>query len=83
MVFRSDYYEKVKNITVNGYLRYYDPAFGNDQKNTVIRAKITRDLFNKVSLERVNPEDLFSRELKATISSGLYAKEPYSSSEIE
>lgn len=83
VVFRSDYYQKVKNITVNGYLRYYDPAFGNDQKKTVIRAKITRDLFNKVSLERVNPEDLFSRELKATISSGLYAKEPYSLSEIE
>ena len=83
LVFLSDHYDKIKNVSITGYLRYYDTAFGNDQYKAVIQVNLLRTVFDKVSLETVNPIDLFSRVLKANIAAGLYVKEPYALSEIE
>ena len=82
LIFLSDCYKKVKIVSITGYIRYYDSAFGNDQKKNVIHMTLSRDIFEKLSLETLDPFDLFNRVLKATISSSLYAKEPYAISEI-
>lgn len=83
LIFYSDYYNKITTISIIGYLRYFDSAYGNNQKKNVIHVNIPREAFNKIVLERVNPYDFFCRVLNATISSGLYEKEPYSIKEIE
>ncbi len=82
IIFLSDHYSKVNTVSITGYLRYHDSAFGNEQKKKVIRMTMTREIFDMLSLESLDPYDLFSRVLNATISSGLYSKEPFAISEI-
>ena len=83
VIFLSDEFDLVKSISITGFIRYYDSAFGNDQSKNVIRITITKDHFGKINIEKVSPYDLFDRGLKAKISSGLYAKEPYEISDID
>ena len=83
IIFRSDYFKKIKSIMIVGYLRYFDSAYGKDQTKNVIACMITRDLFDQLSIERVNPVDLFSRVLHASIANGLYSKDPYSINEVD
>lgn len=83
LVFMSDAYERVKSVSITGYLRYYDSAFGNYQIKNVIWFSMSREIYDKISLELVNPVDLFNRVLKAKTASGLYKKEPYAITEIE
>ena len=83
LIFLSDHYERIKTVSITGYLRYYDSAFGCDQYKNVIYFSLPKEVFSRINLEKVNPVDLFTRVLKARISSGLYNKEPYSVTEID
>ena len=83
MIFLSDRYGIVDAVEIAGYLRYFDSAYGNNRTKNVIRCRITRDVFNEVSLEWANPLELFGRVLNADISRGLYEKEPHTLREVE
>lgn len=82
LIFASDPFDIVKVISVHGYLQYYDPAYGDTQRKVVMHARITKDIFLKVDLKKVNPIDLFDRVLHVTTSSGLYSRESYELLEI-
>ena len=77
LIFLSDKYDIVKMVSITGYLRYYDSAFGNNRTKDVMKFTLTRELFNQISLDSVDPVDLFNRVLDAEIASGLYTKMPY------
>lgn len=82
LIFASDAFDIVKAISIYGYLEYYDPAYGDNQRKAVMHAKITKETFQKVDLKKVNPIDLFARVLHVTMSAGLYSKEAYELLEI-
>lgn len=82
LVFLSDPYKTINSISMIGYLRYNDDAYGKEKIKSVIRVNIPREILDEVEPENVNPVALFSRGLKAQISTGLYKREPFDIPEI-
>jgi len=83
MVFCSDVYKNVKSVNITGYLSYYEPAFGNEQRINAVKVKINKDTFDQLVPEIMNLEDFFVRVLKVKEAAGLYNKEPFELNEIK
>lgn len=82
LVFLSDTYDRIKSVTILGIIRYFDSGFGNYQQKKVVRFTLTHDIFEKLTLEEVNPLTLLKRVLNAKFAEGLYSKEPCDLKEI-
>lgn len=82
LLFRSDPFSQIGEITITGYMRYFDRGYGDDQCKNVMRATITREVFERIKLEQADPDEMYSRIMNGAMSAGMYSKEPYALSEI-
>lgn len=67
--------EQVKAIVFNGYIEDVDKATGHQKRGCIVSIQCTREAFNGINLEQVDPKACF-RHLKGIGSSKLYSVTP-------
>lgn len=76
LVITSDAQKWINEVTITGFLEYYDRAFGNYTALPVIKISISKELLHKINLERIDITTLFEKKLAVKKSTGLYEKDP-------
>jgi restriction system protein len=71
-VFESVYINVVKSVVFNGWISGVDPKTGNDFRSCIMSCQASREEFEALNLERVDPKECF-RNLKG-ISAGPLAQ---------
>lgn len=74
-VFTSIYTSSLEYIVFNGWVRGIDPATGNDFTSCILSVKVSKDEFEAINLERVNPKACI-RQLKGLMAGPLYELAP-------
>ena len=74
-IYCSDYINIVKSIVYNGWVEYTNPATGTEVKACIVSIQVTKDEYNSINFNSVDPKACF-RSLKGVGSSQLHAMVP-------
>jgi len=70
-IFEADYIEAISAVNFNGWVRDIDPSTGNEVDTCVMSVQASRDDFDCITLENVDPKACF-KSLKGVGSSKLH-----------
>jgi restriction system protein len=68
LVFRSDPHELVDTVVVNGMIDQIDPSTGQDVRRCLVSLRATREKFDSIRIDRVDPVKCVQQHFAADVS---------------